>query len=578
MAISFNTQGQIAFKNLLGKSQTTDVFQISEESFGIGVEVQAKDVTIDKISATSSSLTVQNGLAIKVKAVLVADAGSSGKAYRANWPATLTGNILEQPPGKDPKTNTDFAYDQGSLKGIKGGDRITNLISNGISSEYEAVLKASDGTVIPPRDFGDWVFQYNSGILYVDSPGKISNTPAFIEAYYYIGTRLSDFSTKTQTNIRVSATGSDSYFATFSSPMVDSYQSNYIFLVDFFGYNTGATVSLNINSIGTSSVYKPTPSGPMPLVSGDIIGATGGTAGRIYYLVYNQPGKYFEFFYSNPVSTSGNFSNLVPTNYTVGGIDKGQSFNDVKVVDMLMDMLYPEKMGRVGTFSMLFNSLLVPTKFEVGETMSSGNYTFNWTFDNQSDLKDRSVRIEDVTTVTQVQNNWVFPSATPFTQSSGLTGPVTFNFSNAINSFVPNKRTFRLSVERTNGTIVNKDYEVNWMWNVYYGSSTFSTLTSSQVRNLSVATLSNQSLGTWTFSGDGFKYIAFPNDTSYNYSNITFKGIPFTLAGTSSGYSFSSGDLNYLLATISNIRGVDKQYKVYRSKNEINATFSVNIS
>ena len=582
MAISNTNQTQIAFKNLVGRSMTSDVLQISDEAYGIGFEVQAKDVTIDKISATSSAVTVQNGLAIQVKATLTLDASSGGKGYVAFWPSSLSGNILVQSPIGDPKTTAPFKYGEGSLKDIKAGDRITNLISNSISNEYRAILRDSSGNEIPPRDAGDWLFQYNSGILYVDSPSLITQTPTNIDVYYYIGTRLSDFSTKTQTNIRVTATVSstpDVYFATQSNPMIDSYQSNYIFLVDFFNYNTGATLSLNINSIGTVSVFKPTSAGPQPLVVGDIIGATGGTAGPVYYLVYNNSGNYFEFFYTNPVSTSANFTNPVSTNYTVGGVESGYSFNDVKLIDMFNDIFYPEKMGKIGTFSLGLNNLAVSKTFEVGQTMTGGlYYTFSWVLDNQYDFKDRSLRIEDITLVTQSQTFWQAPSAIPFTQSTGLTGPMGFLFPTSIKSDYPAKRTFRLSIERSNGTRVHKDYEIDWIWKVYYGSSTFSTLTSSQVVGLSRKALSKTSIGSWSFSSDGFIYLGFPNDNAYDFDNISYKGLPLALAGTPSGYSFSYGDLNYLFVTVSNINGLNKQYKIYRSKNQINATFSVDIS
>jgi hypothetical protein len=579
MAIDSSVQGKIAFKNLAGKSQTTDNLELNGEAYGISFEVQAKDVTIDRISSTSS-ITIQNGLAIRVRADLVQEASAGTKGYLAKWPSTLTGNILLQPPGGDPNNGLQpFEYGKGSLKDVKAGDRITNLISNSISGDYRAILRGSGLDEIPPLDAGDWLFQYNSGILYVDKPTSISYTPTYIDVYYYIGTRLTDFSTKTQTNIRISATGSDSYFATYSSPSIDAYQSNYIFLVDFFGYNTGATVTLNINSIGTLSVYKPSSSGPMPLTNGDIIGATGGTGGPIYYLTYNQGGKYFEFFYTNPVAMSGNFTNPVSTNYNVGGIQSGYSFNDVKIVDMLKDIFYPESMGRIGTFSMTSEGVQVSKSYEIGQTISGGlYYTFSWVFDNQGDLKDKTLRIEDVTPVTQTQTYWQPPSATPFTQSTGLTGPMGFFFANSIKSNVPAKRVFRLSVERSNGTRVHKDYEIDWMWRVYHGSSTFSTLTASQVRDLSNKTLSKQSSGTWSLPGDGFKYIAFPEDSDYNFQNITYKNLPLAMAGTNSGYSYSFADLNYLFVTVSNAFGLEKQYKIYRTKNEINATFSVNIS
>ena len=192
MALSTDRQAQIAFKNLLGKSQTSDVFGVANEAYGIGFEVQAKDVTIDKISATSSATTVQNGLAIQVRVDLSADAASGGKAYTSIWPATLT--ILSS-IGDPNNSLLPFEYGKGSLKNIKAGDRVTNLISDSISTDYRAILRELSLTEIPPKDPKDWIYQYNSGILYLDLPNASPSTPVYIDVFYYIGTRLSDFST-----------------------------------------------------------------------------------------------------------------------------------------------------------------------------------------------------------------------------------------------------------------------------------------------------------------------------------------------------------------------------------------------
>ena len=102
-------------------------------------------------------------------------------------------------------------------------------------------------------------------------------------------------------------------------------------------------------------------------------------------------------------------------------------------------------------------------------------------------------------------------------------------------------------------------------------------MTASQVYNLG-GSLATQSIGSWTISGDGYKYIAFPDEISYDFNIISYKGLPLAMAGTPSGYSYSYGDLNYLYVTVSNFNGQSKQYKVYRSKNQIGATISVNIN
>ena len=208
------------------------------------------------------------------------------------------------------------------------------------------------------------------------------------------------------------------------------------------------------------------------------------------------------------------------------------------------------------------NSGLV-TSYEVGNSLPSQTYTFSWGLNNSGDFRSNTLKVEDygVTVFTQSTSN-----TSPF---ATVVGPFTYT--------VPTTKTFKVSLTRNNGTVVSRFIDVPWMWKVYYGSSTWSTLTASQVYALG-GSLATQSIGSWTVSGSGYKYIAFPNDTSYNFNSISYKGLPLAMAGTVSGYSYSYADVNYLFVTVSNIYGISKQYKIYRSKNQIGATISVNLS
>lgn len=564
-------QAQIAFKNLLGKSQTDDLKGIVNEKVGISFDVPSFNVMMDNISATVSN-AVSDGVAVKVVGTLTEIFGSNQKAYQTFWPAT-------PPTGNDIRLNNQpFEYGKGSLEGISAGDKLTNLISDSFGNDYQAIPKKSSGVVIGPLDDRDWVYQYNSGVFYQSLPSLADVPPATIDVYYYIGSRLSDQSQNTQTNIRVTATGSNTvsetvYFGTYSTPTISTYSTNYLFLVDFHQTNLSSTVSFNVNGIGTTSVIKYTADGPVNLVPGDITGATGGTSGQIYYLIYNN--GLFEFYPKNPISDPSKFTNPIDTGFKLGGIDKGTQFEKVSFQDVFKDLLYPDQLGNIISFTVSNNSGLV-TSYEVGNSLPRQVYTFSWGLFNSGDFESDTLRIEDVTNVTQSQTFWQPPSATPFTQSTSLSSPKGFAFGATISSNVANIRTFKISAKRKNGTIVSNFLDIPWIWRIYHGSSTYSTLTASQVFSLS-SSLATQSVGSWTISGTGYKYIAFPDEVSYNFNMVNFKGFPLAMAGTSSGYSYSNGDLNYLYVTVSNSYGINKQYRVYRSKNEISATVSVNI-
>ena len=245
---------------------------------------------------------------------------------------------------------------------------------------------------------------------------------------------------------------------------------------------------------------------------------------------------------------------------------------------MFKDLLYPELLGRINTFVLTGQSGVV-NSVEVGGFLTNLNYNVSWTLTNPSDFKDGTLRVEDVTNVSSVETYWKSPTNQPFTQSAAIVSPFTFSFGATVSTTTSNTRTLKVSIQRNNGTVVSKFLDIPWIWKVYYGSSTFSSLTSSQIFALN-STLSTQSVGTWTISGtQGYKYIAFPDDLSYDFSSVYLQGLPLVLAsGTVSGYTFSYGDVTYTTVTVSNANNVSKKYKLYRSKYEIGATISVNIN
>ncbi len=562
MALPSSVQAQIAFKNLLGKSQTETNKQLAEEAIGYSFDVPSENVTLDFISSTASE-SVSQGVAVLVTATLSVVLGTNNKAYQTYWPTT-------PPSGTDIRTGGPFNYGVGSLLGISGGDKMTNLISNSYGDQYLAVPYDVSGTRIGELDSRDWVYQYNSGVFYQNNVTPTTTVPSKIDVYAYIGSRLSDLSLNTQTNIRVTATGSISaganiYFATYSTPTISTYSSNYLFLIDFPFSNTVGTVSLNINSIGTASVFKYTSTGRTNLLPGDIVGATGGTAGQTYYLVYTN--GYFEFYSTNPISNPSSYTNPVETSNLVGGIDKGTSFTDVRLQQMFEDLLYPERLGNISGFTVsnTQDGGVISSLQQVGRTFSADVFTFSWSFTNIDSLEANSLKIEDS------------EIATPLTQSSPISA-LSAGFSSAyMVQNVPYQKTYKLTVTRTNGTNISKTIPLSWVWKLYYGSSTFSSLTSSQIVALG-GSLATQSIGSWTVSGSGYKYFAVPEDSSYNFNNITYNGLPLAIAGTSSSYNEVYGDLNFSYVTVSNIYNREKRYKVYRSFNQIGATISINIS
>jgi len=587
MALSTEILAQVAFKNLLGKSQVQKNFGVNNESYGYFLNVPSSNVWLTPIPFNDPATAVNNQVSVKIIADLVQISdGAAGESkflsYQTVWGSTpsVFGGV------KDPKTNQAFEFGKGSLKDVTAGSNIYDLIpdSNGLFYQVAPYVTYPTGQ-IAPGDSRDWVYQYSSGIFYQDKVITSLNSgyqvPTKIVGYYYIGDKLSTFNSVGPEVIRVSATGPDAsytYYADNSTPFISTYSVNHLYLVDFAFANT-TSVKLNIDYIGTSSVYKYGLTGLGELSSNDIKGGTGLTSGPLYYLTWNTDG-YFLFFESNPTQPAGLFKDEVPTSNKVGGIDTGSSFDSVSFQDMFVDLLYPERLSNINSLSIsnpgLSNSSISEYKFiDVGRQLT-GVLTFSWNYSNGSDFAGITLSIADITPNPIPTSNWPAPKNADFGFNFS-TQLGTFSYAQPVYSNVPDRRIYSILGKRKNNTYIRKYGEIQWTWRSYYGSSTFSTLTPRGVTALP-SQLMTYSLGNFLISGtQGYKYIAFPDNSNYNFKSISYYGLPVVLA-TNSYNSIDSNGNNYATLTITNSYNLGTTYRIYRTLNQITGTLSVNIT
>lgn len=183
MGILNTTQAVIAFKNLLGKSNTDHVNkQVGNEAIPIAFNVHGSNVFIEPIDSVPA-VAVSAEVALFVQADLILDGSSNGHAYIASWPVT-------PPAGTDPETMAAYAYGAGKLTGIVAGDRIQNAISYQYGVGYEAKPFDTGAAAISVGDPRNWIYQYQSGVFFQQD--IIGPTPGTIEIYVYIGKFLVD--------------------------------------------------------------------------------------------------------------------------------------------------------------------------------------------------------------------------------------------------------------------------------------------------------------------------------------------------------------------------------------------------
>lgn len=157
MALTDANKSALAFKNVQGKAHTAGNKELGNEEEKLRFIVGADTVWLSEITETPSVLISEH-----ITASLILDPTSNGKAFFTYYP---TGHE-------------------------KAGQRVTNVIPNSFGNAYEVVLKASNNSRISEFDARDWVYQYQPGILFQQTPNA-TPVPVSASLYVYKGATLS---------------------------------------------------------------------------------------------------------------------------------------------------------------------------------------------------------------------------------------------------------------------------------------------------------------------------------------------------------------------------------------------------
>ena len=297
---------------------------------------------------------------------------------------------------------------------------------------------------------------------------------------------------------------------------------------------------------------------------------------RAWYLQYNA-GVYYQDSMPtpNPATASvyvyiGNtlksrpnipYNNSNLTSNNVGGILSNTSFNNVTSNAIFDMLLYPALQPSF----ISFNIQNINSPYEIGSNFSSGSYTMSYVIANSASIVSNSIYAYGPT------NSIIYGP----TNNNGII-PNTF-LSTSYN--VPTNLTYSISAQTTAGIIIETYSTIRWNYGVYYGNSTQSLLTDYHNFISYQTSLNGLSLGRYTLPGgtySTYKYIMVP-DSFVTISNILWNGLPVVLADLTDGYTFSSNNLNYNFINFSNVNGISSNYKIYRTKNMLAATMSINI-
>jgi len=251
-----------------------------------------------------------------------------------------------------------------------------------------------------------------------------------------------------------------------------------------------------------------------------------------------------------PGADGGAFTNPNPTPEDLGGIPAGSTFDDVPILDMWEDLLYPYQAPVFSSFLISAN----PGILEVGDTLTGGVKTFTWGTTNSDNIEADSLTII---------------SSSSGLLASGLSNDGTEDVDIGSNIQHTSQSTESWTVEGTNtneGTF-NRSTSTYWRWGFYFGnSSNAGPLTETEIEALVSKELRTSRSKTYALPAGEYKYLCWPVAFGeYNTAKDADTGFPMAM------------EIVYTVS-VTNSFGVASDYNVYRTTNKLAAATNIEIT
>lgn len=240
------------------------------------------------------------------------------------------------------------------------------------------------------------------------------------------------------------------------------------------------------------------------------------------------------------------YTNATPMPDDVGGYESGTTFTDQDLTQMFNGLLYPYQYPTFSSFSISGQA----SPIEVG-TEITGAQTFIWGTTNPTNIQANSINIYDIT-----------GSSTLFT---GLAndGSEPYNFTPPI--VYTSQATNQWRIEGTNTKLQTfiRNFNVNWWWRIYWGTSPNTSLTEAQIEALANNRLDTNVPGNYSFAAGDYKYFAWPS--------LFVQPASFKDQATSLDVPMESPDI----VSVTNVNGITTNYSVYRTTNIIGSSITI---
>jgi hypothetical protein len=244
------------------------------------------------------------------------------------------------------------------------------------------------------------------------------------------------------------------------------------------------------------------------------------------------------------------YTNTTPMPEEVGGYEPGNTFESATLEQLFTNLLYPYQYPSVTAFSISGQATIL----EVGDSISGGNRIFSWNISNDLNVSANSIAIEDVTSGVIYGTSY----ANDNSQIIDIGADIVKN-STEINAW-------KISARNTRNQTISRNFNVNWRWRTYYGTSDNETLTETEIKSLVSSSLDSNFTGNKSVAGGGYKYFAYPTEF----------GLKTNFQDVVNGFAVAMQPA--LTVSIENDYGVSTDYYVHRTTNPIVGSLIVAVS
>jgi hypothetical protein len=258
------------------------------------------------------------------------------------------------------------------------------------------------------------------------------------------------------------------------------------------------------------------------------------------------------------------WTNPEPVYITLGGVEQGDVLTGLTAIDILERILYPYLAVSVSSFSMNYSQ----TVFEIGQTTPTASLFPSWSLQNISNATATGTNITYV--YSGGSSGSVLSAANPASSGSVFVLPPGINSTTVGATLI-----YTISVAQEEGSAATRTQTISWRSKIYVGKNTSSdhtTITNhAQLSNGTSQFITSSSSpaasGISLTAGSGYVYI-FVHTSLNPITSISIGTTDQTPAFplVSSSYTFT------------NASGASSTYRVYKSTNQLNGDFTLNIT